>query len=206
MSNNCWQKPLPGQALRPEKAHIPGPGDSEIGILLPEEASRIIDSWRILFDPNYYALPPHITLFWPVNIKEENRLDVIRDIRRELNSVEPFNLSFSGLDEFESPTQVLWLRPTLEKALIKLREAVMRALSVSCEKEKYPFQPHLTIGYFNSPPAMAAARRCVERELTQESMKMLECTVDKVYYMTIDDGYAWKVRNEIPLYSVQSSS
>jgi len=176
---------------------IPVPGDSALIILPPEAIGERIDRWRRVYDPNQHTIPPHITLVYPPFVPQEAWDELRAPLAALLAGFLPFTVTLRTTEVFIARPAVLWLRPEEDTVIGQLHAAITAQFPEYALPLPFDYVPHLTIGLFATPDALAEARQVVSAELTP-----LHFRVDKVAYAVLDHGGAWCHCDELPLGSL----
>ncbi len=172
----------------------PVPGDSALGFFPPGEISREIDRWRFIYDPHHEGIRPHITVAYPPFIPEKDWAMNQPALVELLKDYLPFSITLRDLGTFAGRPAVLWLRPEDGGHLTRLHNALVDLLPAYILTSPLGYVPHLTLGFFDTPEALAEAQQVILSE-----MKPLHFEADELIYMVFGDDGVWRTRDRLPL-------
>jgi 2'-5' RNA ligase len=172
----------------------PVPGGRGLVVLTPDEVSSVLDRWRHLYDPNYELVPPHITVAYPPFVPEEEWPEAREAMIRCLSQFRPFEIQLRRLGAFSGDSHYLWLKPEDGGHLSRIHTELLARFPHYVPPLPFKYQPHLTIGVFDSQHALRCARRAVREELTP-----LHFTVTELVYLSPDSRGVWCVCSRVPL-------
>ncbi|EFC42200.1 predicted protein [Naegleria gruberi] len=140
--------------------------------IAPTEIWEPIQEMRSVMDKAYERWPPHINFLFPF-IPEQYFEQAQELIREKLARVEPFDITFSGVNYFAKNSSVMWLDQD-EESIKKLQQvqALIAELFPYCDEkknEKGEFVPHLTVGQ--------QALKFVEKKVKELNSKWKPVTV-----------------------------
>jgi 2'-5' RNA ligase len=172
----------------------PVPGDSGLGFFPLGEVSSEINRWRCIYDPHLGEIAPHITLAYPPFIPERDWTANRPAIAELLKDVRPFSITFKELGTFSGTPSVLWLRPEDGGNLSRLHSALVDLLPAYVLTTPFGYVPHLTLGFFDTPEALAEAQKVILSEI-----KPLRFEANELIYMVFGDDGVWRTRDRLPL-------
>ncbi len=171
----------------------PVPGDSALVFCPPDEVSAEIDRWRCIYDPHHEGIRPHITMAYPFIPEAEWAMN--RPALAEfLTGFAPFSVTLRSLGTFPGKPAVLWLRPEDGGHLSRLHSALAGRLPAYMPASPLAYVPHLTLGFFDTPEALAEAQKVILSEI-----KPLHFEADELIYMVFGDDNVWRTRDQLPL-------
>lgn len=140
---------------------------STVLIPAPPEVAAFTESWRAQFaGADFFHVPPHLTVMWPfvspgtvADGADPAILDAtaakLRDVCRD---AAPFSLTLDRYAVFPRGG-VLYLAPRDPAPIMALQDRIFAAFPqyVPYEGQHDTFIPHMTLGFFSSEEALAAA-------------------------------------------------
>ena len=173
----------------------PLPGDGALLVLPSRRVSAAIIPWRRIYDPAHWRMiPPHITVVYPFAV-QGHAWDAVRPLLAErLAQFRPFTVTLAELDAFAAPNRVLWRRPDDGGQLSRIRAALAEAFPAWVAEDKLGYVPHLTLGFFGSDAALAAARSQVASAWAPRRLR-----VRALSYVVLEADGIWRSHAEIPL-------
>ena len=162
------------------------PGESALVILPPPDVRMAVDVWRLRYDAHVHTIPPHITIAYPFVIKAEEWPDLKPDIRACLADFPSFSVEILATGVFESPANVLWLRPDHRGVITAIHAALAQRFPSAVPPATFEFIPHMTLGFFETAEALQQARETVEREL-----RPMRFDVGEISYLLQDVDGGW---------------
>lgn len=174
----------------------PIPGDSSLGIFIPAEANESIHRWPRAYDPHNKTIAPHVTVAYPPFVPESRWPQVRPALANCLRAFPAFTITLREPGAFPGdPYHVLWLRPEDDGSLLHLRAALETQFPAYVPPVPFDrYIPHLTVGFFRDPAALAAAQAVIRAEMTP-----LRFRVHELLYMVLDDDGIWQLRDRLPL-------
>ena len=172
----------------------PVPGDSALGFFPPDEISAEIDRWRCIYDPNHEGIRPHITVAYPPFIPEKGWATNRPALVELLKDWPPFPVTLRDLGTFAGSPAVLWLRPEDGGRLTRLHDALAGLFPAYELTLPVGYVPHLTLGFFETPEALAEAQKVILSEI-----KPLHFEADELIYMVFGDDSMWHTRDRLSL-------
>jgi 2'-5' RNA ligase len=172
----------------------PVPGDSGLGFFPVGEVSSEINSWRCIYDPHLEEIAPHITVAYPPFIPERDWAANRPAIVELLKDFRPFPITLEELGTFPGTPSVLWLRPEDGGALSRLHSALVDLLPAYILTSPLGYVPHLTLGFFDTPEALAEAQKVILSKI-----KPLHFEADELIYMVFGDDGVWRTHDRLPL-------
>jgi len=172
----------------------PAPGDRGLVVLPNDDVTVRVDSWRRSYDANYGIVPPHITVAYPPFVPEEEWPEVRAAIIECMSQFWPFEVRLRCLGAFSGDSYYLWLKPEDGGNLVRIHAELVTHFPRYVPPLPYKYQPHLTIGVFDSQQALRTARRAVRKELTP-----LEFVVKELVYLSPDSRGVSFVCSRVPL-------
>jgi 2'-5' RNA ligase len=169
-------------------------GDSALLILPSQRVQAKIVPWRRLYDPEHlHMIPPHISLAYP--FVREDVWPALRPALAQFSlTIRPFWIRLAELGNFQSPQAVLWFRPDDEGTLLRLHAALVEQFPAHVQPDPLPFVPHLTVGFFDSPAALAQASATIGAR-----WQPVRFRVKRLYYAVLKPNGVWHVHDEVPL-------
>ena len=170
------------------------PGDGALFVLPSQRVQAKIVPWRRRYNPEHWrTIPPHITVAYPF-VRQEDWLVVQPAFAGCLQAFQPFWITLAELSVFESPQGVLWLRPDDGGMLARINAVLAEQFPAYVEAGSLGFVPHLTVGFFDSPAAMAQAKTTIEA-----TWHPLRFRVRSLCYATLHDEGFWRACEGLPL-------
>lgn len=114
-----------------------------IAIFPSKEIQDEANSLRKRYDPQYSRIPPHITLKAPFTLKDTQRDEVIHELKRIANELEPFTIHISKVRSFDPVNYTIYFKVEPTPELNWLYDC-MHAGIFSAEV-KHSFIPHITV-------------------------------------------------------------
>jgi poly(A) polymerase len=171
----------------------PVSGDSALVLCPPDEISAEIDRWRCVYDPRHEGIRPHITVAYP--FMPEADWGANRPALAEfLKDFPPFPIMLRSLGTFDGNPAVLWLRPEDGGRLTYMHDALAGRLPAYIPASPVGYVPHLTLGFFDTPEALAEAQQVILSEI-----EPLHLEVDELIYMVFGGDGVWRTRDRLPL-------
>lgn len=114
-----------------------------IAIFPSKKLQDIANALRKRYDPNYAAIPPHVTLKSPFEITDNNIQQTIDNISTISEKTSPFSLNVYKLGTFHPTNNVIYLKVQENEELTKLHRQLNEG--VLKHEDPYNFVPHITI-------------------------------------------------------------
>ncbi len=169
-------------------------GDGALLILPPRRVQARVIPWRRLYDPEHWrTIPPHITMAYPF-VRQEDWAAFRPALAGNLAAFRPFWVTLADLGVFESPQAVLWFRPDDDGMITRIHSVLSQCFPPYATPDPLPFTPHLTVGFFDSSEAMAAAKARI-----QAAWQPLRFRVRALQYAVYCEDCAWRTIDELPL-------
>jgi 2'-5' RNA ligase len=173
---------------------LPIPGDGALFVLPSQRVQAKILPWRRRYDPEHWrTIPPHITVAYPF-VRHVDWPEVKPAFTACLQAFQPFWITLAELGVFESPQAVLWFRPDDGRMLARIRAALGEQFPAYVQDDSLGFVPHLTVGFFDSPAAMAQAKTTIEA-----NWQPLRFRVQSLCYAIQHDDQIWRACDGLPL-------
>lgn len=114
-----------------------------IAIFPSKEIQDEANALRKRYDPQYSRIPPHITLKSSFSLNNNERDEMIHELKLIANDLEPFSIRISKVRSFAPVTNTIYFKiePTPELTLLYDR---MHA-GVFPHNDEHAFVPHITI-------------------------------------------------------------
>jgi len=172
----------------------PVPGDGALFVLPSQRVQAKIVPWCRRYDPEHWrTLPPHITVGYPF-VRQEDWPAMQPAFAARLQAFQPFWITLAELGVFESPQAVLWFRPDDGGMLARIHAALVKRFPAHVQAGSLGFVPHLTVGFFDSPAAMAQAKTTIEA-----TWRPLRFRARSLCYATLHDDGFWRTCDGLPL-------
>src|SRR5579883_488069 len=114
-------------------------------IFIPQIDTSEISEFRKDYDPSWNIILPHVTLVAPVTgISEE---ELITHIQTVASHTPTFQVQFAGLEKTDDDYLFLLVQQGRE-AMHALHDSLYTGILATHEPTEYPFEPHITLGYF----------------------------------------------------------
>ena len=170
------------------------PGDGALFVLPSQRVQAKIVPWRRRYDPEHWrTIPPHITVAYPF-VRQEDWSAMQPAFAARLQAFQPFWITLAELSVFESPQAVLWFRPDDGGMLARIHAALVERFPAHVQAGSLGFVPHLTVGFFDSPAAMAQAKTTIEA-----TWRPLRFRARSLCYATLHDDGFWRTCDGLPL-------
>ncbi len=129
-----------------------------VSIAVPEPYGRLLQDRRAGFgDPAAGAIPTHVTLLPPTEVRREELPGFARHLAAVAERGRPFAIRLDGTDTFRPVSPVVYVRLTEGAgACAELQEAV-RSGPVARELQ-FPYHPHVTVAHGIAEEAMDRAQ------------------------------------------------
>ncbi len=172
-------------------------GDGALVILPSQRVQAKVSPWRRLYDPEHWLrIPPHITVAYPFARQEE--WPALRPaLAGCLSTFRPFWITLAELGAFESPQAVLWLRPDDGGMVLRIHSELGQRFPSHVQTGSLPFISHLTVGFFDTGAAMAAAR--ARMAAAKAAWQPLRFRVRAVQYAVYCEDRVWRMVDALPL-------
>jgi 2'-5' RNA ligase len=102
------------------------------------------NSYRKRYDPHYPLIPPHITLKEAFEADDSTIDELVPELKRVANEMEPFNIRINKVSSFVPVTNTIYLKVEPEEDLDKLYEKLHTGKFP--QNKNFNFVPHITIG------------------------------------------------------------
>jgi len=172
----------------------PPPGDSALAFLIPSGPRRQIDQWRRLYDPYYGLIPPHITIAYPPFVPEVDWPALRPALKECLRAFQPFDVALRELGTFPGEPGVLWLKPEDGENLERIHAGLMQRFASHFPASTLEYVPHLTLGFFDSPDALARAQQAVASNL-----RPMRFTLRRLAYAVLGENNVWRLCDQLAL-------
>lgn len=170
------------------------PGDSGLGIFVPENLVERVDRWRRVYDPYQHTILPHLTVAYPPFIPQREWLELRPALQACLGTLNPFRIHLKTLGSFPGSTSVLWFRPEDDGNLVRIHALLENHFPKYVPVSPLGYVPHLTVGFFDSSEALTQAQ-----ETILSAFEPFEFQVNAVTYMVLGDDRVWGSRDELLL-------
>ncbi|MGM8364365.1 YjcG family protein [Virgibacillus sp. W0181] len=101
------------------------------------------NSYRKRYDPQYANVPPHITLKPSFEADESLIKELVPELKKIANEMEPFKININKVSTFAPVTNTIYLKVEPIQQLIDLNAKMHQGKFP--EKQEYSFVPHITI-------------------------------------------------------------
>jgi 2'-5' RNA ligase len=177
------------------------PLESALVVLIPE-ADRLIQAFRLRYEPSAVGLPAHVTILYPFKAPGELTTKITRTLRKLILKVGSFTVSFIELQRFPD---MLYLAPEPAEPFRQLTEIITGHF---LETPPYggafaEIIPHLTVAQASDPHKLddiVAEFRQVARD-----MLPIRARVNTVTLMDTSSG-SWRVREQFLLHPGRQAS
>ncbi len=115
-----------------------------IAIFPSKKLQDLANSYRKRYDSKYMFIPPHLTLKYAFEVKDDEINNISQDLSKLAKNHEPFTLRTLKVSSFHPVNNVIYFKVDPVPELIKLHEEI-NALPYGSPPE-YVFVPHITIG------------------------------------------------------------
>jgi len=147
----------------------------------PNIDAKLINRFRMNYDPQVDLIRPHITLMFPVSesIGEDK---LVRHLQNVLREPQPFPIHLKGLHK-SSDDYLFLLVDEGKEAIVDLHAHIYSDVLANKRQTELPYVPHLTLGVFREntnefPKALDEAKRL---DLSYR------CMLDKLHLVKIND-------------------
>ncbi len=130
-----------------------------IGVSIPipdPYGSRLTAARHAAGDPLADAVPPHVTLLPPTEVRLASLDDYVRQLQRLADDQPPFTMVLRGTGTFRPVSPVVFVAVAQGIAECERLQAAVRAESVERELD-FPYHPHVTIAHNVSDERLEAA-------------------------------------------------
>ncbi|MFW6030435.1 MAG: 2'-5' RNA ligase family protein [Halanaerobiales bacterium] len=159
-----------------------------ITILLDKDES--IEQIRKKYIPNYEKFEPHITLVFPFEFEDQDKLK--EHIYESLENFEPFKISLEGLQKSSKDYYLYLLVDKCKKEIINLHKKLNSGILKDFRNPDMPkYIPHLSMGVFESNEEIEKA---IE-EISKMNIKF-ETRVNSVQLLTLDEDHSLKSKKD----------
>jgi 2'-5' RNA ligase len=149
-------------------------------IIPPQSVWRPIQLLRARYDRKVARWMPHITLAYPFRPRAQFEA-VAGALGEALRPLGPFRLELARFFHFEHPNDryTLWLEPEPREPLLRIEEALTRALPDCNDVSRYSFgfTPHLSIGQVDGAEAMERLKAALQRDWEPVCFAVTEVTL-----------------------------
>lgn len=129
----------------------------------------------------------HVTLFFLGFIREENVSEVCEKVRQLAETVDSFEMSFSGIEltPSEEEAKIVWLSGEPSDALRNLKTALQQELSYIVASEPKVYRPHITLARIKK----ARFQKLDPKPVIEKKIRLVEPVESVVVYESImEDG------------------
>lgn len=113
--------------------------------LFPNKAIQdVANSYRKRYDTHYALIPPHITVKEPFELIDDERDELILDLKKIANKTKPFQISIQKVSSFQPLSNTIYLKVEPVDELTTLHEKLHTGKLP--KNREHPFVPHITIG------------------------------------------------------------
>ena len=173
---------------------LPARGDSALLVLTPPRVNALVQPWRRAYLPEPEAIPPHITVTYPPFVPADAWSAVKPTLTRCLAGFHPFMVTLQELGAFPGDPAVLWLRPDERGQLSQIQAAIAASLPEFSAQLPWDFVPHLTLGFFKVPGALAEAQAAIA-----PAWQPMRFRVSRLAYAVLQSDGVWIKYDEVPL-------
>ncbi|HPS69942.1 MAG TPA: 2'-5' RNA ligase family protein [Candidatus Cryosericum sp.] len=157
-------------------------------------AATYVDTFRRRYDPHVDLIMPHITLAFAAELDACDWMPARSRIQAALADVPPFDAQVRVVDAFPD-NLVLWLRPDdPDGQFVKLRNCIMDTFPGVEFDHAGNFVAHISIGFFETPAELEAARTFVAQELVPFTFH-----VSYLSFLQADEGNVWRCVDTVEL-------
>jgi 2'-5' RNA ligase len=142
---------------------------SALWVPVPPETEREISFWREKYDPSEELYPAHISLVYGSFIPLDQWPAIRPRLVSLLHSFQPFVVQLKDTGVFEGDPCTLWLKPEDNGSLQRLRAALEQNLPEYVQPLPFPFQPHLTIGFFTHVKGLEKVLKRFKKEFIPQT-------------------------------------
>ena len=160
------------------------------------EGAEIDGLRRALGGSGLGRINPHVTLVPPVNVRDEELVDVLRQLRSAARE-DPAVVRIGPARTFAPRTPVVYLEVSGDTARIAglRRQLAVAPLVPEIARRERPFVPHVTVGGRVEGPRIAAALEMLaDFQLTATLTSVMLCEQDEVA-----PRYPWRVIADVVL-------
>src|SRR5699024_1909507 len=100
--------------------------------------------YRKRYDPKYALIPPHITLKEAFHVDDQTIADLIPELKKIANQMEPFTININKVSTFAPVTNTIYLKVDPVQELDDLFNFMHDGKFP--KNFKHTFVPHITIG------------------------------------------------------------
>lgn len=155
-----------------------------IVILLKKD--KKIEQIRKKYVLNYPKFKPHITLVYPFEVKDQDKL--YGHIKRSVKGIKPFDLSLCGLKKSVKDYYLYFLVDKGKNKTIKLYKKLNSGILKNFKNKDMPrYIPHLSLGIFKTKKEIDNAVIKIKKENV-----CFETTVSSIQLLTIDKTHSLK--------------
>lgn len=141
---------------------------------------RPIQRLRARYDQKIARWMPHVTMAYPFRPREEFDA-VAATLTAAFRDIPPFSLELARFFHFEHGNEryTLWLEPEPREPLLKIEEALTRALPDCTDVSMYSFgfTPHLSVGQVNGTERMEQLKAALQRDWEPVSFRVTEVSL-----------------------------
>ena len=152
-----------------------------------------IDNIRKKYVPNYEKFEPHITLVYPFEFENQDKLK--EHISESLKDFEPFEISLKGLQKSAKGYYLYLLVNKEKEKIVSLHKKLNGGI---LDKFRNPDMPeyiaHLSIGVFESEEQ----REKAIGEISKKKIKF-ETKINSIQLLTIDEEHSLKSKEDFYL-------
>lgn len=102
------------------------------------------NAYRKRYDPKYALVPPHITLKEAFQADEDTMKELVDELKRIANTMDPFTIDITKVGSFAPVTNTIYLKVETIKQLIDLFDKMHEGKFP--QNMEHTFVPHITIG------------------------------------------------------------
>jgi len=115
-------------------------------VYFPSQNFEDINQFRQKYDPNWYIIPPHITIVSPLTDIPEDLL--LQHITKTVKKIKPFTIHLNKIAKSFDNDYLFLLVSKNNQKIIDLYNKLYSGLFKSSLQDNIPFIPHITLGYF----------------------------------------------------------
>lgn len=149
-----------------------------------------IEQIRQKYVPNYEKFEPHITLVYPFEFENQDKLK--EHISKALKNFKPFDISLKGLQKSVKEYYLYLLLNKGKEKIISLHEKLSSGILNNFRNTDMPkYIAHLSIGIFESEKQ----REKAIEEISKMNINF-EIKIDSIQLLTIDENHSLKFKED----------